>query len=88
MVSWVIASRQKLEVILENKVVQILKFSKNLNNKKCVPKMIFFNEKKFRETRIIGFESQNFTTFDNFYSIDRKTWKRFWGAGKMCDSVR
>ena len=37
-------SRQKLEVILGNKVVQKLKFSKNVNNKKCAPKIIFFDE--------------------------------------------
>ena len=39
-------SRQKLGSFLENKVLQKLKFSKNVNNKKCAPKMIFFNEKK------------------------------------------
>ena len=32
-------SRQKLDVILENKVVQKLMFSKNVNNKRCAPKM-------------------------------------------------
>ena len=39
--------------------------------------MIFFNEKIFRQIRIIydieEFESQNFAIFDNFYSTDRKT---------------
>ena len=39
-------SRQNLDVILGNKVVQKLKLSKNVNNKKCAPKIIFFNEKK------------------------------------------
>jgi len=38
--------RQKLGTILENKVVQKLKFSKNDNNKKPSSKLIFFNEKK------------------------------------------
>ena len=27
--------------------------SKNVNNKKCAPKLIFFNEKKMRKIRII-----------------------------------
>ena len=35
-------SRQKLDLILGNKVVQKLKFSKNVNNKKCAPIIIFF----------------------------------------------
>ena len=40
--------RQKLDTILENKVVQKLKFSKNDNNKKPSSKLIFFNEEKIR----------------------------------------
>ena len=39
-------TRQKLDVMLENKVVQKLKFPKNVNNKSCAPKIKFFNEKK------------------------------------------
>ena len=35
--------RQKLGPILENIVVQKLKFLKNVNNKKPAPKVIFFN---------------------------------------------
>ena len=42
-------SLQKLDVILGNKVVQKLKFSKNVNNKKCAPKIIFFNEFFFQK---------------------------------------
>ena len=34
---------------------------KNVNNKKCAPKMIFFNK------------SQKFAIFDDFYSTDHKT---------------
>ena len=33
--------------ILENKVLIKLKLSKNVINKKCAPKLIFFNEKIF-----------------------------------------
>ena len=40
------SDRQKLGPILESKVVQKLKFLKNVNNKKPAPKLIFFNEKK------------------------------------------
>ena len=38
--------RQKLGMILENKMVQKLKFPKNVNNKRCAPKIKLFNEKK------------------------------------------
>jgi hypothetical protein len=40
------SDRQILDTILENKVVQKLKFSKNDNNIKPSSKLIFFNEKK------------------------------------------
>ena len=54
---------QKLGTILENKVVQELKFSKNGKDKKPSSKLIFFNEKKIRKIRKIfvienDFESQ------------------------------
>ena len=45
------AVRQKLGMILENKVVQKLKLEKNVFYKKWSPKLIFLNEfflKKFR----------------------------------------
>ena len=63
--------RQKLGTILENKVVQKLKFSKNDNNKKPSSKLIFFNEKKNSErfrwflTQKIDFESQILVLFDS-----------------------
>ena len=44
----------KLDVILENKVVSKVKFSKNVNNVKCSPKIIFFNKK----TRLKRIESK------------------------------
>ena len=34
----------KIWLIFNNKMLQKLKFSKNVNNKKCAPKFIFFNE--------------------------------------------
>jgi hypothetical protein len=34
---------QKLGIILGNKVISKLMLSKNVNNKKCGPKIIFFN---------------------------------------------
>ena len=36
--------RQKLGMILENKVVQKLKLEENVFYKKCSPKLIFLNE--------------------------------------------
>jgi len=38
-----------MTIILENKVLEKLKLSKNVNNKKCAPKLIFFNEKKIEK---------------------------------------
>ena len=37
---------QTLGIILENRVIKKLMLSKNVNNKKCAPELIFFNEKK------------------------------------------
>ena len=37
---------QKLSIILENKVIWKFMLSINVNNKKCAPKFVFFNEKK------------------------------------------
>ena len=36
-----------------NKILEKLILSKNDNNKKCAPKMIFFNEKKLRKIWMI-----------------------------------
>ena len=46
-------SLRKLGSFLENKVLQKSKFLKNVNNKKCAPKMIFFYKTFFRNIRII-----------------------------------
>ena len=54
--------RQKLGTILENKVIQKLKFSKNDNNKKPSSKLIFFNEKKSER-------------FGWFFYIEKLLWK-------------
>ena len=67
-------SHQKLDVILENKVIQIANFSKNVHNKKCAPKIIFFNRKEIERfgsflLQKIDFESQNFAIFDNFSQL-------------------
>ena len=50
--------RQKLGMILENKVVQKLKLEKNVFYKKWSPKMIFLNEIFFEKIRLI-FDIQN-----------------------------
>ena len=41
--------RQKLVVIVGNKVAQNVKFKKNAFNKKWSPKLMFFNEKKIKK---------------------------------------
>ena len=60
---------QKLDIILENKVVQKLKLEKNVFYKKCSPKLIFLNDfflKKFRRflTQKIDFECKISALFD------------------------
>ena len=60
---------QKLGLILENKVVHILKLEKNDFYKKESPKLIFLNEfflKKFCQflTKKVDFESTILTLFD------------------------
>ena len=45
-------------MILEKKVLKILKFSKNVNNKKHAPKLIFFNDKKMGKLWMI-FDIEN-----------------------------
>ena len=40
---------QKLNIILGSKVIQKLMLSKNVNNEKCAPKLIFINEKKIEK---------------------------------------
>ena len=49
----VVASCQKLGIILENKVIERLLLSKNVNYKKSAPKFVFFNEKKMRKSPMI-----------------------------------
>ena len=50
--------RQKLDMILENKVVQKLKLEKNVFYKKWSPKMIFFNDFFFEKIPLI-FDIEN-----------------------------
>ena len=50
--------RQKLGMILENKVVQILKLEKNVFYQKWSPKLIFLNEICFLKIQLI-FDIEN-----------------------------
>ena len=69
-----------------------MKFSKNVNNKKHAPKLIFFNEKKLRKIRII-FDLENWlwkSEIGTFQSVDleltlayQKTFIRWKSAIKM-----
>ena len=56
--NWVNGEVSKIRHHFRNKSYSILKLSKNVNNKKCAPKLIFFNEKKLRKIRII-FDIEN-----------------------------
>ena len=39
-------SKTHIHIFLENEVIKKLMLSNNVNNKKCTPKLIFFNEKQ------------------------------------------
>ena len=65
--------RQKLGTILENKVDQKLKFSKNDNNKKPSSKLIFFNEKKIRKIQMI-FDLENWLWNSDLGTLLRPMW--------------
>ena len=56
--NWVNGEVSKIRRHFRNKSRSILMLSKNVNNKKCAPKLIFFNEKKLRKIRII-FDIEN-----------------------------
>ena len=45
--NWVNGKVSKIRSHFRNKSRSILKLSKNVNNKKCAPKLIFFNENLF-----------------------------------------
>ena len=71
--------RQKLgTTILEKKVVQKYMFSKNDNNKKTSSKLIFFNEKKIREIRII-FDIENWLWMSDLGTF----WQPMWTSVKV-----
>ena len=68
-----VVSSRKLSIILENKVSQKLKLSKNTFSKKCAPRLIIFLDLKMKKNRNIlmifektDFESQILALFDNF----------------------
>jgi hypothetical protein len=54
----VVVSCQKLGIILEDKLNKKLMLSKNVNNKKYTPKLVFFNERKMRKIGMI-FDVEN-----------------------------
>ena len=47
--NWVNGEVSKIRSHFRNESRSILKLSKNVNNKKCAPKLIFFNEKKIEK---------------------------------------
>ena len=51
------ASCQKQGIILENKLIYKLMLAKNVNNKKCAPKFVLFDE-KIRKIQMI-FDVEN-----------------------------
>ena len=55
---WINGELSKIGHHFSNKEFQKLILSKNVNNKKFAPKLIFFNEKKLRKIRII-FDKEN-----------------------------
>ena len=48
--NWVNGEVSKIRRHFRNKSRSILKLSKNVNNKKCAPKLIFFNKKNEKDS--------------------------------------
>ena len=46
---WINGELSKIGHHFSNKVARKLIFSKNVNNKKCYPKLVFFNEKRIEK---------------------------------------
>ena len=44
---------EKIGIILENKAIQKLMLSKNVNNKRYAPRLVFFQKKKLRKIPMI-----------------------------------
>ena len=55
---WINGELSKIGRHFSNKVILKLILSKNVNNKECAPKLVFFNEKKMRKIRKI-FDIEN-----------------------------
>ena len=55
---WINGEMSKIGYHFSNKVIQKLISPKNVNNKKCAPKLVLFNEKKLRKIRMI-FDIEN-----------------------------
>ena len=46
---WINGELSKIGHHFNNEMIQKLILSKNVNNKKCAPKLVFFNEKKIEK---------------------------------------
>ena len=51
---WINGELSKIGHHFSNKVIQKLILSKNVNNKKCAPKLVLFNEKKMGKIPLIS----------------------------------
>ena len=47
---WINGELSKIGHHFSDKVIYKLRLSKNINNKKCNPKLVFFNEKKEKDS--------------------------------------
>ena len=56
--NWSNGELSKIWHHFSNERLSKLILSKNVNNKKCAPKLVFFNEKKLRKIRMI-FDLEN-----------------------------
>ena len=56
--NWCSGELSKIRHHFIHKVTQKLMLSRNVNNKKCAPKLIFFYEKKLRKIQIF-FDAEN-----------------------------
>ena len=67
--NWCNGERSKIEYFFSNNVILKMMLSKDGNNKKCAPKLVFFNKKEIKKDSVdfklfLHFESYFLALFD------------------------
>ena len=85
---WINGKLSKMGLHFSNKVIQNLILSKNINNKKCAHKLVFFNKVNWERFRwfLIYVESQILAFFDSSPLVQNSKFNHFlwvcWFLGK------